>query len=139
MQALTASSPPTVFLLPAAHFLLDDARWPPGGLQIVSSSVTLVGTDPTAAILDAQRGGRFFDVRAGNLTLRNLVLVNGLATSTGGGVVSAQTRSSHSFICVQMQVCNLVNSSAEAAGKVQGGAIFAAASSSSSRIDLQLL
>lgn len=51
-----------------------------GFLRLDGGDVTLVGAG-SGATLDAQQRGRLFYVTAGNLTLTNLRLVNGLATA----------------------------------------------------------
>lgn len=82
VEELTPQSSQSVVVLSAGQvFLLGD--WMaddngPGFVEIEVSGLTLMG-EGSGATLDAQRRGRMFHVTAGNLTLTNLHLVNGLA------------------------------------------------------------
>ena len=83
MENVTWPSPPAVFLLPEEqHFLLGHLMRPDGAgfLKLDGGDVTLVGAG-SGATLDAEQRGRFFYITAGNLTLTNLRIVNGLATA----------------------------------------------------------
>jgi hypothetical protein len=83
VDALTPQSAPAVFLLPEEqHFLLGHYMRTDGAgfLKLDGGDVTLVGAG-SGATLDAERSGRFFYITAGNLTLTNLRIVNGLATA----------------------------------------------------------
>ena len=79
MESLTKQNPPAFFQLPEGHhFLVGHLMEGSGFLKLDGVSVTLAALG-SGATLDAQQLGRFFYVTAGNLTLTNLCMVNGLA------------------------------------------------------------
>jgi hypothetical protein len=83
VENVTWPSPPAVFLLPEEqHFLLGDLmrRDGAGFVKLGGGDVTLVGAG-SGATLDAELLGRVFYITAGNLTLTNLRIINGMATA----------------------------------------------------------
>jgi hypothetical protein len=78
-NAHTSQHSPTVFLLPAGAWFFLGGIWPEDGdgLKLSGGSVTIAGTGE-GTTLDAEERGRMFRVDAGNLTVRNVHLVNGL-------------------------------------------------------------
>ena len=83
MEEVTALSPTTTLLVPHGARFGGGGIWPVDGLAVVGSVVVLGAG--AGATLDAEGRGRMFDVEAGgNLTLRNLELVNGSHPAQGG-------------------------------------------------------
>ena len=81
MESLTEHSPPAFFqLAEGQHFLLGEWMRPDGTgfIKLDGVSVTLAALG-SGVTLDAERRGRVFFVTAGNLTLTNLRMINGLA------------------------------------------------------------
>ena len=81
--SLSEHNSPGYFQLPEGqHFLLGDLmrRDGAGFVKLGGGDVTLVGAG-SGATLDAEQRGRFFYITAGNLTLTNLRIINGMATA----------------------------------------------------------
>ena len=103
----TAQDSPSCFLLQArARFFLGNI-WPMDGLALSGGSATIVGAGE-GATLDTEGRSRFFYATAGNLTVRNVQLVNGsaqvrplvpllvFATQAGGAHFVTQARTPRS-------------------------------------------
>ena len=115
---ISHEQPPLTLALPPNHlFRLADGGWPTNGLLVSGGSVTLEGWGRGRATLDAQGAGRMFRVINGNLTLRNVELVNG-RTSTeeaqGGTIWIDAARNKN--VAVLLDRCAVSDSTAVSPG-----------------------
>jgi hypothetical protein len=80
------SHQPTLIRVSAGHYEFTSAfsnpSYGPSVLPLIGSTITLIGASPSNTTLDAQGFGRLFTVtQAGQLTLHNLTITGGAATS----------------------------------------------------------
>ncbi|MCB0382889.1 MAG: T9SS C-terminal target domain-containing protein, partial [Psychroserpens sp.] len=84
----------------------------------IDKDLTITGTPVTLVTVDANFNGRVFNISAGNVTLNNLTLTNGVAPDGGGIYMTNAT--------VTINDCIITNNVANATGSPagSGGGIF---------------